>query len=152
MHVHVYIYVKPPDEYPWQGRNSFNSRIFVILKKLWTLNYRSPLLISQFLPALKWLLKSSLTEFYHHHIFLRYVILMKREFKQWRSSISTKWTITPHCMDLFFFLNIWSHTFMFPFSPTKVFLTHNHIIPDKKIIYKNKYKSSKNFISIKNKK
>jgi hypothetical protein len=33
-HVHVYIYVKPPDEYPWQGRNSFNSGIFVILKKL----------------------------------------------------------------------------------------------------------------------
>ena len=40
---------------------------------------------------------------------------------------------------------------MFPFPPTKVFLTHNHIITDKKIIYKNKYKSSKNFISIKNK-
>jgi hypothetical protein len=30
----VYIYVKPPDEYPWQGRNSFNSGIFVILKKM----------------------------------------------------------------------------------------------------------------------
>ena len=60
-HVHVYIYVKPPDEYPWQGRNSFNSGIFVILKKLWTLNYKWPLLSSQFLPALKWLLKSSLT-------------------------------------------------------------------------------------------
>jgi hypothetical protein len=28
---------------------------------LWTLNYRSPLLSSQFLPALKWLLKSNLT-------------------------------------------------------------------------------------------
>ena len=61
-HVHctcIYIYVKPPDEYPWQGRNSFNSGIFVIFKKLWTLNYRSPLLSSQFLPAL--MLKSSLT-------------------------------------------------------------------------------------------
>ena len=60
-HVHVYIYVKPPDEYLWQGRNSFNSGIFVILKKLWTLNYRSPLFSSQFLPALKSLFKSSLT-------------------------------------------------------------------------------------------
>ena len=30
----IYIYVKPPDEYPWQGRNSFNSRIFVILVNL----------------------------------------------------------------------------------------------------------------------
>ena len=59
--IYIYIYVKPPDEYPWQGRNSFNSGIFVIFKKLWTLNYRSPLLSSQFLPALKWLLKSSLT-------------------------------------------------------------------------------------------
>jgi hypothetical protein len=28
------IYVKPPDEYHWQGRNSFNYGIFVILKKL----------------------------------------------------------------------------------------------------------------------
>ena len=36
-------------------QNSFNSGIFVILKKLGTLNYRSPLLSSQFLPALKWL-------------------------------------------------------------------------------------------------
>jgi hypothetical protein len=26
--------LKPTDEYPWQGRNSFNSGIFVILKKL----------------------------------------------------------------------------------------------------------------------
>ena len=41
--------------------DSFNSGIFVILKKLWTLNYRSPLLSSQFLLALMWLLKSSLT-------------------------------------------------------------------------------------------
>ena len=59
----IYIHVKSPDEYPWQGRNSFNSETFVIhvLQKLWTLNYRSPLLSSQFLPALKWLLKSSLT-------------------------------------------------------------------------------------------
>ena len=57
----IYIYVKPPDEYLWQGRNSFNSGIFVILKKLWTLNYRSPLFSSQFLPSLKWLFKSSLT-------------------------------------------------------------------------------------------
>jgi hypothetical protein len=29
-----YIYIKPPDEYPWQGLNSFNSGIFVILKKI----------------------------------------------------------------------------------------------------------------------
>ena len=55
------MYVKPPDKYPWQGRNNFNSGIFVRLKKLLTLNYKSPLLSSQFLPALKWLLKSSLT-------------------------------------------------------------------------------------------
>ena len=40
---------------------SFNSRIFVILKQLWTLNYMWPLLSSQFLLALKWLIKSSLT-------------------------------------------------------------------------------------------
>jgi hypothetical protein len=32
--MYIYVYVKPPDEYPWQGRNSFNSGIFVILKKL----------------------------------------------------------------------------------------------------------------------
>jgi hypothetical protein len=32
-----------------------------MLKKLWTLNYRLPLLSSQFFPTLKWLLKSSLT-------------------------------------------------------------------------------------------
>jgi hypothetical protein len=51
--------LKPTDEYPWQGRNSFNSGIFVILKKLWSLNW--PLLSSQIFPALKWLFKSRLT-------------------------------------------------------------------------------------------
>ena len=34
VYIYIYIYVKPPDEYLWQGRNSFNSGIFVILKKL----------------------------------------------------------------------------------------------------------------------
>jgi len=38
---------------------------------MWTLNYRSPLLSSQFLPALKWLLKSSLTVY-------REIILQRR--------------------------------------------------------------------------
>ena len=61
------MYVKPPDKYPWQGRNNFNSGIFVRLKKLLTLNYKSPLLSSQFLPALKWLLKSSLTMYKIKH-------------------------------------------------------------------------------------
>jgi hypothetical protein len=59
MHGEASDFYRSPDEYPWEGRNSFNSGIFVILKKLWTLNYRSPLLSSQFLPAL--MLKSSLT-------------------------------------------------------------------------------------------
>jgi hypothetical protein len=34
VHIYIYIYVKPPDEYHWQGRNSYNSGIFVILKKM----------------------------------------------------------------------------------------------------------------------
>ena len=41
-------------------RNSFNSGIYFKNCEPW-LNYRSPLLSSQFLPALKWLLKSNLT-------------------------------------------------------------------------------------------
>ena len=62
-------------------RKSFNSGIFVILKKLWTLNYKSPLLSSQFLPALKWLLKSSLTVLYtksyntHTHTYITHIYI-----------------------------------------------------------------------------
>ena len=56
-HVHVYIYVKPPDEYPWQGQNSFNSGVIwyfephgkLTQKIVNLLNYRSPLFSSQFL-------------------------------------------------------------------------------------------------------
>ena len=37
---------------------------------MWTLNYRPPLLSSQFLPALKWLLKSSLTVFILSYMYI----------------------------------------------------------------------------------
>ena len=62
MCIYIYIYVKPPDEYPWQGRNSFNSGIFVILKKIVNLELQVTFIKQPVFagPNLKWLLKSSL--------------------------------------------------------------------------------------------